>query len=154
MEYNDFQIASDEAYKLMNEQFNNLSKFDRRTSLNQIIFCIQDCKVQILNISPSINLKIKKAIQTSSQALNKIDENLRSLFNLDNTHQQTIREFNLFTYLKNLTKLISLFQTWSKFEKKEYYLNFIFKTVEELLENIKIILQSLENSNIYLFKFM
>jgi len=150
MEYNDFPILSNEDYlNLNNFYFQNSSFEDREFYINKISLKIFSC----LNISLN-NSELPKEIQTeikiSQTKLNTVLENL----NIKAPDSYSVKSFNLLTFILNLIDILSVLNSWTKTETKEYYKNLIISNTNIILETLNNIFLKLNKFKIKIFKYM
>ena len=156
MNYNDFPILNDDTYNYLKNKYNELNnehEFDRVTSITKICFYLNECMGSCKSLKNKLNVKLRNSIEFASDEINKIISSLNETFNI-NLNSNTIKEFNLFTFLKYLTYAIELFINWSYKEEKEYYKKVCNNCLNSLIESLKRIMEALENSNISLYKYM
>ncbi|MBQ8615457.1 MAG: hypothetical protein IJ415_02705 [Clostridia bacterium] len=154
MNYNDFPILNNDEYNLINSHYSNFERFDRKTTIIKIYNEISGCKNICLDLSSKHNPKIKKAIEQAYETLNKLNENLLTSFNLNNTESNTIKTCSLFSFMRKITNLSSSVLEWSKSEKKEYFKSIAQSTMKDLFNIMLNLTSALEESNIILFKHM
>ena len=131
MEYNDFRLPSDDYFKLMQDEYSKLGNSDRKTCLSKLFLCLQECKTIYFGI-----------------------ENISNITNLPEPSITSIRKFNIFSYIKKLTKATKILTAWSSSEEKDYYRKLAISTANEFLENINSIICALEKSEVRIYKFM
>ena len=95
-----------------------------------------------------------KALEEYVYFLNIAKEKGTKVFSNKTINSNTIKEFNLFTFLLYLTYAIELFINWSYKEEKEYYKKVCNNCLNSLIKCVKKIMEALENSNISLYKYM
>lgn len=154
MKYTDFQILSNETYKLMNEQFNNFQPFSKRSCVNKLLLSIAEFKALTASIQAQTNPKIRNKLENISLTISKLENNLQAMFNTERPKATTIKSFNIFNTIQTIIKILLELQNWSKNETKEYHLNFIEKTINEFLLNLDDLFLVMSKLNIILFKHM
>lgn len=154
MEYNDFQILSNDTYKLMNEQFNNSQPFTKRACVNKLQLLIAEFRALTASIQAKTNHKIRNELEKVSSNISKLENNLQAIFNTKRPKATTIKSFNIFNTIQTIIKILLELQNWSKNETKEYHLNFIEKTTNEFLLNLDDLFLVMSKLNIILFKHM
>lgn len=153
MNYNDFPILNSEDYELINKQYQN-SPFERKDHIIKICEKLRLCRTICFEIEHQHNQKVKTSLQNTASIITKQIDNLTSSFNICTPHTNCILKTTIFSLLKTLNDTISLFSTWLKNEKKEYYITISFKSLQELVSCANEILLSLEESNVAMFKYM
>ncbi|MBE5741101.1 MAG: hypothetical protein E7351_01020 [Clostridiales bacterium] len=154
MEYNDFPILNNEEYRIINEQYSISQTQDRKSLLYKITHLLRDCKNMCSTLDRKLNQKIVTAISTAKKEIDKISDNLSSYFPQKTENQSTITSFNLFTFLSKVNSLSSLFHIWENSDSKDYYKTMASKSLKDLLKISQNILSALENSTVYLFKYL
>lgn len=154
MIYNDFPILNNQTYNLLNEHFSHQQNFDRKSTINLI------CKELNILLNTNIenknqyNRKIRKSIENCLHTTRKLFDNFSSLFNLAITPKHSYINLNVFSFLNRLTKTLSILTSWQHNEEKEYYKTLANKSMNEIIINLSDILSTLEESNLYFFKYM
>lgn len=154
MEYNDFRLPSDDYFKLMQDEYNKLGNSDRKTCLSNLFLCLQECKTIYFGIDKLYNKAITDALNATNISIDKTIENISNINNLPEPSITSIRKFNIFSYIKKLTKATKILTAWSSSEKKDYYRKLANSTANEFLENINLIICALEKSEVRIYKFM
>lgn len=153
MNYNDFPILTNLDYELINKQYSN-ETFDRKNQLTKICQNLDLCRQVCFEIEHFHNIKVKTSLQNTFSTTTKLLDNLTCTFNISISKKNEIFKTTIFSLLKILSEIISLFSIWLKNEKKEYYMSMCLKTQQELSACLNNILNSLEESNILTFKHM
>lgn len=154
MNYNDFPILSNEDYYLLNTQYSNQQKPDRKNHIYKICNELNTIVYSCFELAPKHNTIIKRALESTREISAKLLNNLNEVFNLTNTTSKNYANTNIFTLTKQISKASSRFINWASLEEKEYYKNLSLKSSTELLECLNNILNALELSNVKLFKHM
>lgn len=154
MNYNDYPILDDNTYTFLKEQFNKTISYERNTTVAQIYNTLIECKNLCYGTNKFLNKKIQNCIEESNVEIDKILNNLSTIFKNPSTVKNNIQTFNLFSLLKKLTTCLSLTLTWHKNEEKVYYKNLAFSCQENIIKIIFNFLNILEKNNIILFKYM
>ena len=150
MTYNDFPILNSTDYQILNSEFEKQKpKNDRATSIAKISMLLLDCKNSCSSIKANINNLIKQEITKANTQISAIWENLNT-----STTTNTIKEFNVFTFLNKLSKCLHEFMQWFEIETKEYYKNLILKSISSLSVCIENISSAISKSTIKIYKFM
>lgn len=153
MNYNDFPILSDDAYDFLRDKYKNEMTFDRETSINKVCYYLNECVGSCKSLKSKLNLKLRQAIEFVDTQINKTLSSLNETFDI-RVSSNSIKEFNLFTFLKYLASSIEMLINLGYKEEKEYYKKVYNICLNSLIESIKKILEALETSNIGLYKFM
>ena len=153
MDYKDFQILSDDEYNTINTHMSESKTFDRPTATHQIFIELLFCQNAEFNQIKKFNGKVTRTLNNSKTILNKTVDNFQSLFNY-NEFNKHIHSISIFDYISKLISLNEKLIKWSIVEKKEYYKSFAQKTSFEILNLAKEIVEAINMSNIYFFKFM
>lgn len=153
MNYNDFQILSNEEYEIINNHFLQTQKHDRKTLLNEICLTIVNCRNSCHNFYNNVGLKLKTALNECLAILSKIYENYSTTFNIE-IKSNEIKNISLFSFVNNIISAIHLNTNWILIEEKEYYKNLGKKTNIELFDIVNKLLKSLNESSFYFFKHM
>ncbi len=150
MTYNDFPILNSTDYQILSSEFEKQKpKTDRTTSIARISMLLLDCKNSCSSLKTNINIPIKKEITKANTNISAILENLNA-----STNTNTIKEFNVFTFLNKLSKCLHEFILWFEVETKEYYKNLILKSISSLSVCIENITLAISKSTIKIYKFM
>ena len=152
MIYNDFQILNDNSYKKLANAYNtnkSIGNFHVEV-YKKLLFCSECLCIN----KPQINNKILLSLNYSITVIEQILENFKCIFNLKNLKQTEIKEINLFEYVLHLINIVEYLNIWQNEEKNNYYKNFIFKTINELILTLKNIFSALNKSNIKIYKFI
>ena len=152
--YNDFPILSDQAYLLMNQEFAKTRVYSRDIAINQIFFALCECKNLCYNVGSNYNKRVIDAVAHAKEDIDNCITNLQTAFELDELPQQEIKEFNIFSILKNLTNSIGLTFEVFTHEAKEYHKKIASSNLKLLTQACQTILTALESSQIKLFRFM
>jgi len=154
MTYHDFQILSNEEYKILESHYNNSNNFSKNNIINSIYNNLTNAKTSLQQGNTINNYQLKKELNNHFFILNKLEDNLKSIFSLEYSKPILVESFNLFNYVKNLFSIIKLLNTWQEHENKEYYkktIKFSKFEIENLISNILSILSTL---SINFYKFM
>ena len=152
MIYNDFPILNGNDYSILNHEYQSSIK-DRKFFTSKLFTQIRQC-FNYCNTINGVNTHIKQQLTNSKVLLNILLENLMANFSIKQPEEKEIFEFNIFTYIKKLTQILHTCTAWLAEEEKVYYKTLIKNTISTILDILKNILTSLEQSNIVLFKHM
>ena len=154
MKYNDFPILSNTDYTLISAQYSNLLAFNRDNTLldlcNEIYVCLGYCNT----LKNTFNKTTTDQIKKSNDILTKLLNNISSQFNIKLAPKQTITNFNLFSFMKQINKILLIIFNWFINEQKEYYKTIAKRSFYELIEIKNNILSALEKSQVTFYKFM
>ena len=153
MEYNDFQLPNDKAFEIISNHLNNIKSYNKKENIISICSELNSSANMCATISEKYNLKIKQTIENVKNVLLKIFNNLSSTFNIKISNIR-VCNFNIFSFLRNLLNIILLTNNWEQNETREYYHQLSVKSIKELIDCVKLVLLSLEESNIHFFKHM
>ena len=153
MEYNDFQILSEQAYQTIREKFSHV-KPDRKTNSSKLYFELADCLQICCNLTHDYNFKILTEISSLKKLIVDTMENLRANFNFSNIPSHSNINSNIFRLLLKIQNCLNICYSWQKNEEKEYYKNLINSIFEQLIKINSHLILSLETSNIKFFKYM
>lgn len=154
MKYNDFPILTSSEYDSLSKQFNILSQFNRRDFLQNICLEVGLCLNYCSGIENTFNKSTREQIKQTSILLEKILNNISSQFNIKQSPNHTILNFNFFSFMKQLNKTIILFINWFENEHKEYYKSIAKKSFIELINNENNLFSALEKSKVDFYKYM
>ena len=154
MNYNDFPILNDDKYKMIQAEYEKFLPFNRKNIITKIYLLLEECRHLCFGLNKRFNTHIDFAINDTKHELERVMDNFHSIFNIKPDYKKEIAEFNLFHFLKKLINCIKEILAWNSKEDKEYYKKFSDSTLNILLTCISNLIQSLENSNIHIFKFM
>ncbi len=152
MNYDDFPLLKNNDYEILSQHYSEL-KQDKKTIIylicSELICCANSCP----SISNSLNHKSQIALNESRHLFEKLANNLTNLFNLS-IENKTMKEINLFSFMKKTTSILQNFLKWANQENKEYYKKHALQAANELAQQLNLLLSCLENSNIFMFKYM
>lgn len=154
MNYNDFPILSNDDYKLMEEHFENKPKENRLFYLSEVLSILNIAYNTCIGLSKVYNQNIRKEISKTKNTVEKIKNNLSSIFNNNHTQQNWINKTNIFNLLNILIEACKQLNEWAKMEEKAYYKTVLFNSINDIYLNILNILKSLEKSTIHFYKHM
>ena len=141
--YNDFPIMRDDEYKLLNEHYGALSKWERQPQIESI----QSLMLTGLNFCYNHNPKqpqIKSMLQNAKNCYQKISDNLASLFYTSCKTQSVTPSTSTISLAKTTVQAIREFQNWTSNEQKEYYKLFALNSEKELTKILFDIISILE----------
>ena len=153
MKYNDFPILSDDTYDYLKNRYKNEMFIDRESSINKVCYYLNECVGSCKALKSKLNIKLSQAITFADSEINKIISSLNETFDI-HVSANSIKEFNLFTFLKRLINSIEILKSLEYKEEKEYYKKVYNICLNSLIESVKKIVEALETSNIRHYKFM
>ena len=153
MNYNDYQILSENIYNDINSQYKNNINTVRLDLANKLYNSILECFFCNFNLN-NFNIILKTQIGLAKTSLEQIAENIYANFNIEKNKQKNIFNYNVFTFLEKLTNILNQLTFWQYLEEKEYYKNFLKNTINSTCFIIKNILNALNKSKTILFKYM
>ena len=154
MNYDDFPILNDEGYEILKKNYSTPSKPNRRDLVFKICQTLSNLVCSCFEFEDVYNKKIITSIEQTKEILLKHMDNFTELFNIKLEGNKKVKAFNVFSFLKDLTKLPILFNKWSDIEEKEYYKITAQKSMAEIFNCIEEILSVLQTSNIKFYKYM
>ncbi len=152
MKFNDFPILSDNDYLVLNSKYTQQT--NRKSHIFTIYMELKNLHSSCFELKDKFNANVSNTIEQTRNCVLKLSNNLSELFNLDPNQNTQIKNFNIFYFMKKITKLISLYSEWITYEDKEYFKQTAQKSIKELSHCLSNILNALELSNIYIFKHM
>ena len=153
MEYNDFPILDDARYKLMQDKFNEQFAFDRKENVFLIYLELNQCSDAIPLLFSQVNAQICEQLKLAKQNLDKLISNFEATFNLTRQTKE-IRQTTLFNLLKNMAKVEQKLINWLQKEQKEYFKQFVLKSIEEIVNNLINLLDTVDSANLKIFKYI
>ena len=153
MEYNDFPILDDARYKLMQDKFNEQFAFDRKENVFLIYLELNRCSDEIPLLFSQVNTQICEQLKLAKQNLDKLISNFEATFNLTRQTKE-IRQTTLFNLLKNMAKVEKNLINWLQQEQKEYFKQFVLKSIEEIANNLINLLDAVDSANLKIFKYI
>ena len=154
MNYNDFPTISEIDYDLINKQYSINNQKDRKEIVFKICREIESCVLSFFQIENKYNQNILKSLTLSNETLKKIQNNIISCFNIPTFQIKQIKNFSVFSFLKNLNEILTLLIEWKNIETKTYYEKLISNSIFEILNIQNTTLNSLNKSSIIFFKHM
>ena len=154
MLYNDFQILSADKYTLMNEQFHQQHETCQTEILNQLFLTLDECKNFCLGANNNVNKRILVAIQYAKVEFEKLISNINICFELSVHSTNAVSNFNVFALAKKIVEGLKLTQQLFDFNSNKKVINFAKASQNSLLNVLSQLLDTLEKSNIHLFKYM
>lgn len=153
MEYNDFQILSNEQYDMLNKQYLNNENIEMDI-LNNLFLNFDQCKSFCFGLSNKVNKQIQHSLAYARQEYDKLINNLNQTFSISAHTPQTIQTFNLFSFAKKVVEGLTLIQQLCNVSATKKITNFVCSTTKTILNILNNLFSALEKSNIYLFKYM
>ncbi len=154
MNYNDFPILDDDKYKMIQSEYEKFLPFNRNNSISKIYILLEECRHLCFGLNGQCNRDITRTLSDVKKELERVMDNFNSIFNIKLDYKKEIIEFNLFHFLKKLIDCTIEMKIWNSKEDKEYYKKFSDNSLEILLNCISNLVQSLEKSNVHIFKYM
>lgn len=154
MTYNDYQILSNDEYKILESHYNASNNYSKNHTINSIHTLVNTAKCSLQYSNNFKNFQIKKELNNHFLILNKLEDNLKSMLSLEISKPTLIESFNLFNYINNLFSIIKLLNVWLENENKEYYKKIIRISKIEIENLISSILSILSTLSINFYKFM
>lgn len=159
--YEDFQILTNQEYSFLCEQYQNFhtekpfSSLNKKEVLIKLYTSLNENSLSALHFNHRINKQTSSCIKDISSITNKISTNISSLFSLNiNPTQINIKPFNIFSFLKNVNKIILLIYSWINMEKRDHIKLLAQNHLEEIIDSNNKLLSTLEISEFHLFKHM
>ena len=154
MNYNDFPIIAENDYNLINQHYTLNKQKDRNDLVFSIYKILKSCSLSLFQVEKKYNQNILKTLTQSNNILTKLQNNLISTFNIPPFQAKHINNFSVFSFLKELNNIITLFIEWKNTETKLYYQKIIDNSLLEII-NLQIsLLDVLNQSSIFFFKHM
>ena len=153
MNYSDFPILSPSNYNILAENY-ELNKLPSNEYFHIIYNKLLKCSYSLLTLKNNYNKNIINSIKNNATTIELLLDNFKSIFKVHNLTNKSFNEFNLFSHLKDLIKICSLFNSWLENENKPHINKFIINSNKSLLYSIENIVSAMEKSEIFIFKNM
>lgn len=153
MQYNDFQILSNEQYQMLNNQYLNNS-VNEQNILDSLFLNFDQCKSFCFGLSSKVNKQIQLALSNAKQEYDKLINNLNLTFKITTHTAQSITNFNVFSFAKKVVEGLTLVQQLYNFSNNKKIFVFADNSSKTILNILNNLFSALEKSNIYLFKYM
>ena len=152
--YNDYILPSNDEFELMQEKFRTTSKQNTQTIVSRRDYLAHEAISQCYGLEKNVNHRIRSWIERLKKELEKLIDNLTLTFSIQTSIIKNVHKFNMFSLLNKTVDIISNLISLNSIEEKVYIKSFSKNTIISLINNLKYIFNSLENSNVYLFKYL
>lgn len=145
MTYNDYPILNDDEYYILQTEYNSNS-FNRNENVYKIFLDLQKCLVLFYSTERNFNSIINQSLIQSKEIIQKILDNLTTLFNFKTSNTNFNSNQNIFTLVKQMINCSKQFVSWFQGDQKEYYKKFAHNCAIDLLYAVNVILNAMEQS--------
>ena len=152
MEFNDFPILTNDEYDKMRNEYINKQINNHELLYIEICNKLFECKSICIGLNKFVNKTIRLAVEKSKNEIDELYSDLSFSFKIKNQSCKEIKNFDVFSLLKNLVLIINSIQNHKRLNKDYLKDSLLFSIESKITIILKNIIQSLCESNIYMFK--